>query len=136
VGLSALSDGSNTYTVRAGAGDSGTGESSDFVGFRYTHSVNGGEWQGVTRSNGTESTLDTNVTATAAFQRLAFVVNGAASLVTFSIAGTTVGTISTNIPTGVSRALTFLPGQIVKSVGTTSRSLIVDAYRYLIPTSR
>lgn len=137
VGLSALSDGTNTYTVRCGLGDSGVAESVDFVGFRYTNGTNGGRWQGVTRANSVESTVDTAITATAAFQTLGFTVNAAGNSVQFYVAGVAAGApITTNIPTGTARLLTFLPGMILKSLGTTSRALIVDAYSYLMALAR
>jgi hypothetical protein len=136
IGLSALSDGTNRYTARCGLGDSATAESVDFVGFRYADNVNGGEWQGVTRANSVETTLDTNSVAAVTYTALSFTVNAAGTSVTFYIGGTSVGSITTNIPTGSARKLTFLPGLILKSLGTTSRSVQVDAYTYLQAVSR
>jgi hypothetical protein len=64
------------------------------------------------------------------------VVNAAGTSVTFYSGGIAVGSITTNIPTTATRALTFMPGSIVKSIGTTSRSMYVDAYNYLLPIGR
>lgn len=133
VGISALSDGTNTYTIRIGLGDSASGESVDFVGFRYTHSVNAGEWQGVCRANSVETTLDTNVVATSpGIQAFEFEVNAAGTSVEFFIAGASVGTIVTNIPTGSARAMGLLPAYIQKSAGTTTTAFYLDWYQYIL----
>jgi hypothetical protein len=109
-------------------------ESVDFIGFRYTNGVNSGKWQGVTRSNSVETTVDTTIAAAAAtWVKFGFTVNTAGTSVQFYINDVAVGAaITTNIPTGASRKLTYLPGLIIKSAGTTSRSLLVDRYGYIL----
>lgn len=128
-----LSDGTQTFTARFGLNDvaAGTGgDGTDSIMFRYTHSVNGGEWQGVTRSNSTESTLDTNVVADTNWHTFEFEVNADGTSVEFFIDGASVGTISTNIPTGTSRTTSLNPAQIHKSAGGTARTIQLDAYWY------
>ena len=137
--VEALSDGTETFTVRLGLHDNtAAAESVDGVLFRYTHSVNAGEWQGVCRSNSVESTLDTNTLADTNWHTFEFEVNALATSVEFFIDGTSTGTIATNIPSGASRFTAFMPGGIVKSAGTTARLLDLDAYwlHYEFTTAR
>jgi len=130
VKLIALSDGTDTYTMRLGFIDSGTAESTDGVFFRYTHSVNGGKWQKVARNNSTEtgSANDTTVTAqTSTYSHFAIVVNSAGDSAEFFIDGVSVGTETANIPTGASRQ-TGVGLMFLKSAGTTNNSVLdVDA---------
>lgn len=128
-----LSDGTNTYTARvAGFGDATSTESNDGIYFRYTDSVNGGEWQGVTIAAGSESTLDTNVAADTSWHTFEIEVNAAATSVEFFIDGTSVGTLTTTIPTGSSRETGLLAAYIHKSAGTTARTIHLDAYWFML----
>lgn len=121
-----LSDGTETFANYIGFGDSATGVPVDGVLFRYTHSVNSGEWECVTRANGVETASDSGVAVVAGtIARLGIVINAAATSVTFTIDGTTVATNTTNIPTGAGRQ-TGLVWSIIKSAGTTNRRLDID----------
>jgi hypothetical protein len=64
------------------------------------------------------------VTASVWF-RLEAIINAAASSVTFYFDGTSVGTITTNIPTPA----TAFGCSIIKSAGTTARYLFIDYLR-------
>lgn len=137
--LRVLSDGTNTYTARIGWYRFGSGDGTDGVFFRYTHSVNSGKWEAVTRSNSSETTDDTGVTATANttggadYHTFEAVVNAAASSVEFFIDGVSVSTISATIPSGSgSRVTQMTPAAINGSAGTSSlaRSIFCDAYWY------
>lgn len=120
----ALSDGTNTYTLRVGFIDSATAESTDGVFFRYTHSVNSGNWVCVTRNNNTETTSNTSTAAqTSTYARFKIIVNPAGNSADFFIDGTKVANITTNIPTGAGRA-TSTGFMFLKSAGTTDNSVI------------
>jgi len=124
--LDALSDGTDTYTLFNGFNDSVTGTGTDAIMFRYTHSINGGRWECVTRSNGVETAADSGqAVASTTWYRLRIEVNAAASSVAFYINGSLVATNTTNIPSGVGRQTTPHVG-IVKSAGTNNRRLNVD----------
>lgn len=113
-----LSDATNAYTDRFGFIDSITGESVDGAFFRYTHSVNGGRFQAVTRSNNTETLTDTGITVVAnTFYKLVVVVNAAGGSVSFFIDDVPVATITTNIPTGTGRD-TGYGDMVLRSLGT------------------
>jgi len=132
--LPILSTAGETFTIRLGLGDSVAAESVDYVGFRYSHGVNAGEWEGVCRSNSVETARDTNVLVVAAtWVKLGFTVNTAGTSVQFYIDDVAVGAaVTTNIPTGASRLLTYLPAFVLKSAGTTSRSLLLDRYGFVM----
>jgi hypothetical protein len=134
-----LSDGTETYTVRTGLIDNGTTEATDGVFFRYTHSVNSGKWQGVCRSNGTETTVDTGSTVVAGtWVRLTAVVNAAGTSVQFYVNGVAAGAaVTTNIPTGTGRE-TGAGSHIIKSAGSTARTFQVDyqSLRIVLTTAR
>lgn len=122
----AVSDGTDTYQIIIGFNDSATGTGTDMVAFRYTHSVNSGKFEAVTRANGTETAADTGITvATATWYKLRIEVNAAASSVVFKINGSTVATNTTNIPSGTGRQLSHFIG-VIKSAGTNARRLLLD----------
>lgn len=127
--VTALSDGTQTYTVRLGLFNDPGQEPADGVYFRYTDSVNAGEWQGVGRTSDAETTLDTNVAADTNWHTFEFEVNAAGSSVEFFIDGTSVGTVASNIPTSTLR---FAPCNIIKSAGITARIFHLDAYWYAL----
>lgn len=131
-----LSDGTNRFTVRIGFGDNITTDPTDGAFFRYVDSVNSGNWVCVTRSNGVETTSNTSIApTTTGWQKLRIEVNAAASSVEFFIDGTSVATITTNIPSGAGRETAINLG-IVKSLGTTSREFEADwVYFKIIPTT-
>lgn len=120
------SDGTDTFTVRSGYIDATSGECIDGAYFRYTHSVNSGKWECVTRSNSTETAADSGVAGVSATcQTLEIEVNAAATSVVYKINGATVQTIATNIPSGTTRA-TGVGATITKSAGTTNRTVVID----------
>jgi hypothetical protein len=132
--LAVASDGTETYTDRFGLGDSTTGvDPVDGAFFRYTHSVNGGRWQCVTRQNDTETATDSGVSTgigIATMTKARIVWDG--TDVKFYLGGTLVATNTTNIPSGTARSCGIIPGQIVKSAGTTSREMTLDYVEVII----
>lgn len=124
--LNTLSTTAERYSCRLGFIDSGTGESTDGIFFRYDSEVNGGEWECVCRAAGVETVVDSNVAPSAGvYQLFSIVVNAAGTSAVFSINGSVVATITTNIPTG---ANAFGWGVMaLKSAGTTAtRSYLID----------
>lgn len=119
------SDGTDTFSVRAGFIDATSGECTDGVYFRYTHSVNGGRWEFVTRNNSTETATDTGVAGVAAIASMEIEVNADGTSANARINGTSVATNTTNIPTGATRS-TGIGLAITKSAGTNNRTIIAD----------
>jgi hypothetical protein len=131
ISLSALSDGTDTYTAYLGFIDnSSAGDHVDGCYFRYTHGTNSGKWEAVNSSNSTRTAVDTGVTAVTTNQIFTITVNSDASSVSFEIDGTSV-TNTTNIPTGAGRETKY-GFKIEKSAGTTNRLIYCDWYSILL----
>lgn len=131
---SALSNGTDTFTIRIGFNDNPavSGDANDGAYFRYTHSVNGGKWQAVTRVGGVETSEDTGIAPVAdVYQIFEIRINANGSQVDFYIDNVLTNDITTNIPTGESN-LTTIISKIEKSAGTTARLLLVDWYDFLL----
>jgi hypothetical protein len=97
--LSAPANRFTVYTVGLVDGVA-TGITNNEVDFRYSDNVNGGRWQCVTRSGGTDNAnLDSGITVTAlTWYKLVATVNANASSVEFRINGALVVTSTTHIP--------------------------------------
>lgn len=128
--LSALSNGTDTYSVNLGFFNlSATTAISSVlqdlsVCFNYTDGTNSGKWQGFCK-NGSSSTVDLGITVAATtWYDLKIVINSNYSLITFYINGTSAGTLSTNLPTS---STIHAPGNIIlKSAGTTNIIMYQD----------
>lgn len=132
--LTTLSDATNTYSSWAGFGDQISAEPVDGAYFRYTHSVNSGEFECVTSSNSTRTAVDTGVTVAAGtWYRLRIEVNAAGTSVQCYVDGTaaTGGANTTNIPTAAGRETSTMPFAVLKSVGTTARTFNIDYVKYV-----
>ena len=123
-----LSDATTTYTERFGFLDNVTAESSDGAFFRYTHSINGGRFEAVCRSNGVETAVDTGITvAGVTTYKLEVVVNAAGTSAEFFVNGASVATITTNIPTAAGRE-TGCGIMLLRSVGTAASTPVSVDY--------
>jgi hypothetical protein len=122
-----LSDGTETYTVRAGLETNNFNSVNDGVFFRYTHSVNSGNWICVTRRSGVETVTNTSTApTTASYTKFQILINSAGTSVSFLINGSVVATHTTNIPTSAGYSI-----GILKSAGITARFLYVSAFQYI-----
>lgn len=129
--ISALSDGTDTYTVRVGFSSSASTTPGDGAYFRYTHGTNSGKWQAVTVSNTTETAQDTGIAPTAlVYQVFKIVVDSTAANVYFYIDGVLVNTITTNIINSSSRICGQV-ASIIKTAGSTARILYVDFWEMI-----
>lgn len=121
-----LSDATNNFTVRGGFMSDMGGDAPNGVFWRYNHGVNSGNWQGVARTNNSESATNfSTAPITTGWQRMTIVVNAAGTLAEFFINGTLVGSVTSNIPTANSREIAIGFG-IIKTTGSTARTLLVD----------
>ncbi len=124
--ITTLSDVTNTYAIRFGFGDVTSGDFVDGAHFEYSDAGSTPNWYKCTASNSTRTKTDTTVAAVAgAWTRLKVVVNAAGTSVEYFINGTSVGVVTTNIPTGTGRETGGLLS-IVKSAGTTARTVNTD----------
>jgi hypothetical protein len=125
-----LSNATNTYTERLGFMDSLTGDPVDGAYWRYTHGVNSGKWQCVTRSNNVETAVDSGITNTAgttSYNRLSVLVNATGTAAEYWFNDTLVQTITTNIPTAAGRE-TGWAHTVVRSTGTVAVNAIEVDY--------
>lgn len=101
INLVTLSVGGNRYVTSLGLSDGAYSSYalSNGVYFTYSDNVNAGKWVINCTSSSTTTSVNTSVAANTNFVNLGFIVNPAASSVTFYIDGVSVGTITTNIPT-------------------------------------
>src|SRR4030095_1132922 len=128
-----LSDVTDTYKLKVGFLDGTTTEPTDGCYFRYTHSVNSGKWELVARQNNTETVTNATNTAVAAatWYHLTVIVNPAGTVAEFFQDGVSLGTVTSNIPTGAGRG-TGCGMSFLKSAGTTDSAVItVDAQEVL-----
>lgn len=125
VKVNVISDGTETYTVRAGFIDSQSAAPTD--GAYFMHDNSSGNWVCKTRSNSSETSTNSNVavSTSSSFDILKVDVNSNASEVKFYINGNLVATHTTNIPSGTNRN-TGMGIMIVKSAGATSRYIDAD----------
>jgi hypothetical protein len=127
INVPTLSTSTDRYIVKAGFSDSFSLSGTDGAFFEYSDNVNSGKFLCYTVSNASQTTADSGVTVAAgSWYRLGVEVSRNASEVAFFINGAKVASIATNIPSGDSRGTGFMT-YILKSAGTTSRTLIVDS---------
>lgn len=134
--LSALSDGTDTYTCFVGYGANTAAGNGAW--FQYTHGTNSGKWQFITQvSGGNQNVEDTGVAATTGYLRFTIVSNSNSTLWKGYINGVQVGTNhTTNVPAASLQTSAFI--SIIKSAGTTNRSIGLDyiSLRQELTTSR
>lgn len=117
------------YDLAVGLTDANAGTYADGIYFFYDR-ASSANWQLVCVSASTATTVTTSTAVVAdAWIKLGWVCNTDATLVTFYVNGTSVGTISTNIPTTTGRGYGPL-FEIIKSAGTTSRVFYADYFYY------
>lgn len=116
--ISALSDGTNTYTIIAGMPASVTSSTPDGAYFKYSDGINGGKWACVTRTGGSETLIDSGVTVAVSTVYYLDVFHRPDNSVAFFINNTFVGESTTNVHDG----FVFNSFGMIKSLGTTART--------------
>lgn len=128
-----LSDGTNSFTVRAGfRDDSGfpAGDGDDACSFKYSHNVNGGRWQGYCADSGT-ATCDTGITVVAnTWYRLTIVVNASATSVDFQVDGVSTCQVTSQIPSTTGNEVSYAQ-YVNKTAGSTQRNFDIDYIQVL-----
>lgn len=133
-----LADATQDYRIRLGYGDTVDGNDQvDGVYFEYDRGVSA-NWRLRTANNSSRTTTDSGVAVAAgAWLKLGWVVNAGGTSVSYTINGTSVGTVAATIPTAVARVCgPFII--ISKIAGTTARTLLVDYFfsRHVFTTPR
>lgn len=134
VAVPVVSDGTDRFGFCAGFLDAFTSATVvDGLYFNYTDNVASGAWTANASSNSVKTATDavtTGVTATAGqWFFLEIEVNAAGTSATFYVDKVLTNTFTTNIPTGAGRETQIMMSN-VKSLGTTSRGVNLDAWYY------
>jgi hypothetical protein len=125
--ISAMPTGSQTYIGYIGFMNTpAAGVPNNGCYFKVDLAISSTNWIAVCRASGSENRIDTGVAASSsAFQVLNININSAGTSAAFSINGSSVGSISSNVPSGAGQF--FGVGyKMQKSVGTTARLLYID----------
>lgn len=121
-----LSTPTERFTVYCGFIDNtGSGDHSDGVYFRYRDDLNSGQWQCVCREGTIETVVDTSVIVNTVYNIFRIVVNSNATQAMFYINDVLVATINSNLPSTQGN-LTGVGAKIEKSVGSTQRNISID----------
>jgi hypothetical protein len=127
INIPTLSDGTNTFTVYCGFGDTTNADQVDGVYFKYTD-VGGGtptpNWYKCSSNGSTRTATSTGVAASTDWVKLKIVVNADGTSAEYFIDGVSVGVLTTNLP--ASGATCGAITSIVKSAGTSAREVKVD----------
>ena len=125
INIATLSNATNTYTLRLGLGDTVGSDEANGCYLEYSSGENSGDWIIKTASASTRTATNTSTAVGTGWQNISVSVNAAASTVTYYVNGSSLGTVSTNIPTtGISPFL-----DIVWSAGTVgANSIEVDLF--------
>jgi|GEM_PF-2048779 hypothetical protein len=94
-----LSTGTNRYTIRIGMGDTNGADQVNGCYFEYSDNINSGNWNIKTASASTRTTTSSSTAVTTGWHNAQISINAAASSVTFTMDGVSLGSIATNIPT-------------------------------------
>ncbi len=121
-----LSNATDEYVIRLGFVDAGTAEAVDGAYFEYDRTVSA-NWYAVTANNSVRTKTDTGVAVTTNFTTFGITVLN--NVATYTIAGTQVASINTNLPQGTSRA-TGIGAGILKTVGTGVLYFRIDFIAY------
>ena len=109
--INTLSTGTNTYTFRCGLSDDATGVTPvNGVYFEYSSGLNSGNWNYNTAAASARTVTNSSTAVTTGWHNLQLVINAAASSISFSVDGSSLGTaVTTNIPTlGIAPFLNFI----------------------------
>jgi len=95
-----LSTVTNRYILRLGLGDTLSADQANGVYFEYSDNINSGNWVYKTAAASSRTTTNSSTAVTTGWHNAQVVVNAAASSVSFSMDGVSLGAvITTNIPT-------------------------------------
>lgn len=132
-----VSDGTNRYTVRVGCLDSLSAEPNNGAYLKYADNNNGGKWEAICADNGVRTTGDTGLTHASTFtpycailvyinQKYADFYIGNNKTMAWAVRVSGVG----NLGDGSNRAYGY-GASIIKSLGTTSRSVACLPFRFI-----
>ena len=128
-----LSTSAERFVIRIGLGDALTGNFTYGCWFEYSE-LDSANWRMCCANSSVTKTTSSTVVAENTWVKLKIEINAAGTSAEFFINGTSIGSVSTNLPSSICSPRL----NITKSVGTTARLLDVDYYQlqYNFTTSR
>jgi hypothetical protein len=118
-----VSDGTNTFLVRLGW-VSGATTGATPTGGVYFEALSTLNWKAIAMQASTPTTVDTGIAQTTGYKAFTIIMDEVSGFAYFYIGAVLVASINTNLPNGVG---SLRPAAyILKSAGTTSRSLYLD----------
>lgn len=122
-----LSDGTDTYRFRIGFSDQvASGATGFYEASLGYHSPTSANWILQTARNNSHTDNISSTPVTTGWNKGKVVINADASLITYYINGISIGTVSTNIPDQGSTSNIGFVASIIKSAGTTARTVDID----------
>jgi hypothetical protein len=94
-----LSNSTNRYTLRLGIGDTLAADEVNGCYLQYSDNLNSGNWVIKTAASSTRTATNSSTAVTTGFHNCQVTINAAASSISYAVDGTSLGTITTNIPT-------------------------------------
>lgn len=120
-----LSDSGERFILRIGFGDQVSVDNTDGAYFVYDEATSA-NWRICTANNGLRTINTTSIAVNTSWELLEVRVNAGGTSVEFFVDGVSAGSpITNNIPTGSGRTCGLLM-HVIKSVGTTSRTILMD----------
>lgn len=123
--LADLSAVGEEFIIRIGLGDTTGADQVDGVYFIYDRLTSVNWIMGTAANSVRTATASSTAVAEDAWLRLTIEVNSAGSSATYYVNGTSIGSVSTNLPSGAARHTGQMCG-IIKSAGSTARSYDLD----------
>ncbi len=126
--INTLSAVGSRYVLRLGMGvGKAATDQTDGVYFEYSDNINSGNWNYKTANASTRTTTNSSTAVTTGWHHAQFVVNAAASSISFTMDGVSLGAaITTNIPTA--SIVPFVQMGYVSGSATTVDSVAVDLF--------
>lgn len=131
VHIPTASDGTDTYAIQWGCFDTNTLSPTNAAGLVYSTATSANFL--TQTSDNTTRTTTTSSTAVpiASWFRITMIANAAGTSISWYLNDVLIGSNTTNIPTASGRTTKVAQCMILKSAGTNSRSVYVDAYSHL-----
>lgn len=130
------SDGTDTYAVQWGSFDTNTISPTNAVGLVYSTATSPNFLTQTSDNSTRTTTTSSTAVPIATWFRITMIVNAAGTSVSWYLNDVLIGTNTTNIPTAAGRSTKTAQCMILKSAGTTSRSVYVDTYAHMFrPTT-
>lgn len=124
-----LSTSGERFTVRGGFGDSISAAPTDGVHFDYVDNVASGAYRIVAEAGGTPTAVNGTTAVGTTFDLIEIIVAAGGGSAQLYLNNVLEATVSSGMPSS-SQSFGLMPLSVIKSVGTTTRSVQIDMYDY------